>query len=77
MKLITDDKALQLSKMLLQNDKAIRDELLSQINSNHMEVKEQMSEVNVRFEEVDEKINTSTSPIDINDIEKIFNKEGI
>lgn len=77
MKLITDDKALLLSKMLLENDKAIRDELLSQINSNHTEVKEQMSEVNVKFEEVDEKINTSTAPIDINDIEKIFNKEEI
>lgn len=75
MKLVTDDKILNLSKQLLQNDKSIRDEILAKIETNHTEIQEQMNEVNVKFDDVDKKIEESTSEISVDDINKIFIKE--
>lgn len=75
MKLITNERAFQLSKMLLENDKNIKEELLMQINNNHMEITKQMSEVNGKLNDVDEKINTATTGIATDDIDTIFNNQ--
>lgn len=68
MKLITNERAFQLSKMLLENDKNIKEELLMQITK-------QMSEVNGKLNDVDEKINTATTGIATDDIDTIFNNQ--
>lgn len=84
MKIVTQDKASELTVMLLQNDKKIKDELIQKSDDLKSEMTESINEkitkvnsdVDNRFQQVDEKIDSigiGTMPtISINDIEKLF-----
>lgn len=85
MRIVTDEKALELTVMLLENDKKIRDELIQNTDDLKTEMTESFndkitevnSDVDNRFQKVDEKIDgisAGTMPtIPISDIIKLFN----
>lgn len=84
MKIVTDEKASELTVMLLQNDKKIRDELVQNDNTVKSELEQSInskitevnSDVDNRFQEVNTKIdeiNVGTMPtITIEEINKLF-----
>lgn len=85
MKIVTDDKASELTVMLLKNDKKIRDELVQNDSTIKSEIEESIntkitevnSNVDNRFQEVNTKIDKinkeSILTIPIDEIEKLFN----
>lgn len=83
MKIVTDDKASELTVMLLKNDKKIRDELIQNDDDIKKELNESIetkiteinSNVDDRFEKVNtkiEEINKSMPTISIDEINKLF-----